>query len=326
MGMGTALLEKTLEKKQKRFGQLLGLLPGLETLPPSFARKLYVLLDRTFGLPKQKMMKVVNHQVPLKSQPGNSIALRAYYPSSSCDSAMVYFHGGGCVIGSIASHDRICRYMAVKTNTIIISVEYRLAPEFKFPTAIIDAIEAWNWINEHPQELAIPADNIGVGGDSAGAYLALLISQHSSQQSLPVQSQKAPRFQMLLYPMLDLTAKAASYQTHTKNLILTRDLMLYFRDHYLNNAEEQNLPLASPLMIEDLSHSPKTFLLTLGYDPLVDEGLLMAQRFQQQGVDIVHKHYDDCMHSFISLARLSHRARQVSDETCDALMTLTHRN
>lgn len=319
-------LEPTqLESKQRLFGRILGKLPGLHTMPPAIARLLYVGLDKAAGLPKLEMAKVETRSFNLESSKETKLNIRTYYPSIEKPlKALVYYHGGGCVIGNLASHDRFCRYIAAKANVTVISIDYRLAPKHKFPTAIIDAIEAWNWVNDHAEALDIDKDHIGTAGDSAGGYLASLINLVSLQEELPIKSRYPVKFQALLYPMLDLHEQRDSYLEHTKDLILTTDLMMYFRDHYLNDASEQSLPLASPLLADCLSESPKTYLLTLEYDPLRDEGKSMAKRLQDNGVEVKHEHLNDCMHSFISVARISARAQQASDEVCQSIRELVH--
>lgn len=314
-----------LESKQKTFGKILGILPGLHTLPPSLARLLYLGLDRMVGLPKIQMAKVQRHTVPSASSNNPDIELRAYYPSISKPlKTLVYFHGGGCVIGNLATHDRFCRYLADKANVTVIAVDYRLAPKHKYPAAIIDAIEAWNWINDHAKQLEIDPDNIGTAGDSAGGYLSCLIGLTSLHKQLPVQNRHKVKYQALLYPMADLSAEGDSYLEHTENLILTRDLMVYFRDHYLNNHNEITEPLASPLLADCLAESPKTYLLTLEFDPLRDEGKQLAQCLQELEIPIHHQHFDDCMHSFISVTRISARAKQATDEMCQSIHQLVH--
>lgn len=314
-----------LEQKQHFIGKVLAVLPGLHTMPPGIVRGLYLALDRSLGLKKQTMARLQTLSIPLSSEPGKQISARAYYPGHDKHyKAMVYFHGGGCVIGSASTHDRFCRYLARKNNIAIISVNYRLAPECKFPQAIIDAIEAWNWVNKHCAQLQLEKDAIGVGGDSAGAYLSALVGLPGLHKPLPVSSAFKPAYQMLLYPMLDLRAMGASYEENQSERILTKAVMHYFRDHYLNSPQEVNNPLASPLLASDLSEAPKTYLLTLGHDPLRDEGLAFADRLQDQGGELVHQHYADCMHSFISVARFSQRAQQASDQLCDAINNLIY--
>lgn len=314
-----------LESKQRLFGKALGVFPGLHTLPPSIARMLYVGLDRMAGLKKIAMAKVETRSIDLTSSINTHLTIRTYYPSIAKPlKALVYFHGGGCVIGNLASHDRFCRYLAANVNVTVIAVDYRLAPKYKFPTAVIDALAAWNWINDNANLLAIDKDNIGTAGDSAGGYLAALMNLNGVQKDLPIESRYAVKFQALLYPMVDLRGEGPSYSEHTKDLILTRDLMLYFRDHYLNNSAEQTQPLASPLLAECLAQSPKTYLLTLEYDPLRDEGKRMVTALIDNKVDVTHQHFDDCMHSFISVARLSPRAAQASDEVCRSIHKLVH--
>ena len=317
-----------LEKRQRLVGRALSVLPPLYCLPPKLFRPLFLMMDRLLGLNKINVGKVVNYKVPTTSNISgkpHQLNIRAYYPlgkkndTSINVKSMVYFHGGGCVIGSIATHDRFCRYLAHYSNMVIISVDYRLAPEFKFPIPIYDAIDAWNWVNSHCQLLNIDDNNIGVGGDSAGGYLACLIGLTNLQTELAVKSVKAPSFQFLMYPMLDLQGKTESYNKFNKHLILTGQLVDYFKVHYVNKYDDVALPLISPLQTVDISISPKTFLLTLGYDPLRDDELAYAEKLKKAGVELKHEHYSDCMHGFISVARVSSTARKATESLAISL-------
>ncbi len=317
-----------LEKGQRLAAKALSLLPPLHRLPPKLFRPLFLMMDRLLGLNKINMDKVVDYKIPTTSNINGKVhqlKIRAYYPFAKQSAkslkvkTMVYFHGGGCVIGSIATHDRFCRYLAHNSNMVVISVDYRLAPEFKFPIPICDAIDAWNWVNSHCQQLNIDGNNMGVGGDSAGGYLACLIGLTNLQSELSVKANKAPNFQFLMYPMLDLQGKTESYNKFNKHLILTRQLMDYFKGHYVNKHDDLALPLISPLQTTDISTSPKTFLLTLGYDPLRDDGLAYAEKLKQAGVELKHEHYPDCMHAFISVARVSSKALKASESLAVSL-------
>lgn len=324
------ILESTqLERSQRIAARLLSFMPPLHKLPPKIFRPLFLIMDRIMGIKKEDMHSVVDYLIPTTTNENgrvHKLKIRAYYPKpddstqdSSKQKSMVYFHGGGCVIGSIETHDRFCRYLAKHSNTIIISVDYRLAPEHKFPVPIYDAIDAWNWINHHHKQLNLNPEHIGVGGDSAGGYLACLIGLTSLQEALPVKSNKAPSFQFLLYPMLDLQGLTQSYKKFTKHLILTKALMDYFRGHYLNSSNDYSQPLASPLQADDISMSAKTYLLTLGHDPLRDDGIAYGERLKKQGIQTDHEHYDDCMHAFISVTKLSQRAREATQSVAAAL-------
>jgi len=319
------LQSEHLEAKQLMIAKLLSFMPPLHKLPPKLFRPIFLMMDRILGLKKIEIHQVVDVNIPVSNHNSDTttIKIRTYYPTNPIEKTplktLVYFHGGGCVIGSIHTHDRFCRYLAKHGNMNIISVDYRLSPEYKFPTPIYDAIDAWNYIHENFKALNINPKYIGVGGDSAGAYLACLIGLNTLQTELAVQSKVKPLFQFLLYPMLDLQGLTESYRRFNKQLLLTRDLMDYFRQHYLNSLDEVTLPLASPLAANDISESPDTYLLTLGYDPLRDDGIAYAERLQTAGIKTHHEHYDDCMHSFISVAKLSARARQATHNVAMAL-------
>lgn len=310
-----------LESSQLNAAKMLSLLP-LYKLPVALFRVIYAAMDKLVGLNKIAMDKVTDLTIPISTDLGatNTINLRIYHPSSNIPKkTLVYFHGGGCVIGSINTHDRFCRFLAKHGNMNIISVGYRLAPEHKFPSAICDAIEAWNYINDNHQQLNINPEHIGVGGDSAGAYLACIIGLPSLHTTLPVQVKAKPNFQFLIYPMVDLQGLSESYRCFNKQLLLTRDLMDFFRGHYVNSLDEVTLPLVSPLQAADISQSPSTYLLTLGFDPLRDDGIAYANRLKDAGVNIHHEHYDDCMHGFISITTLSKRAKQACHDIAAAL-------
>jgi acetyl esterase len=316
------LQSEHLEAKQLMIVKLLLFMPPLHKLPPKLFRPIFSMMDRILGLKKIEMHQVVDLDVPVSSHNSGAttIKIRMYNAMQKTPlKTLVYFHGGGCVIGSINTHDRFCRYLAKHGNMNIISVDYRLSPEYKYPTPICDAIDAWNYIHTNHQQLGINPAHIGVGGDSAGGYLACLIGLNTLQTTLPVQAKVKPSFQFLIYPMFDLQGLTESYRRFNKQLLLTRDLMDYFRQHYLNSLDEVMLPLVSPLLTNDISESPDSYVLTLGFDPLRDDGIAYAERLKAAGISTHHEHYADCMHGFISVTRLSARAKQASHNVAMAL-------
>ena len=319
------LQSEQLEAKQLMIAKVLSFMPPLHKLPPKLFRHTFSIMDQMLGLKKIVMYQVVDLNVPVSThnRGATTIKIRMYYPIKPIEKTslktLVYFHGGGCVIGSIHTHDRFCRYLAKHGNMNIISVDYRLSPEYKFPTPICDAIDAWNYIHDNHQKLNINPKHIGVGGDSAGAYLACLIGLSTLQTDLPAQSKVKPLFQLLLYPMLDLRGLTESYRRFNKQLLLTRDLMDYFRQHYLNSLDEAALPLVSPLITNDISGSPDSYILTLGFDPLRDDGMAYAERLKAADITTHHEHYADCMHGFISVTALSARAKQATHSVAMAL-------
>ncbi|WP_175401933.1 alpha/beta hydrolase [Veronia pacifica] len=308
------LKHMALAKYQRRIGSLIGITPPIDILPPKLVRPTLNTFEKFFGLKKEKMHRVSNYKMPLSSSPGNFISLKVFHPAEKTPKrTMVYFHGGGFVLGSIATHENLIRKLASRCNISIVAVDYRLAPENKFPTAIVDCVDAWNWINEHAAELGVSTNNIGVGGDSAGGYLALSVSLSDTRRGLPVISQSMPDFQFLLYPITDTRGQTASYSEFDKNLMLTTEVMDYFYKHFFTDPELKNSPGVSPLLAENLSTLPKTYLLTVEYDPLRDEGQQMVQRLKDAGVSIFDEHFDDCMHAFPHFAGICNRARESTD-------------
>ena len=310
-----------LDKQQFKIAKLLEYLPPLYALPPSMARLSYTLVDRLFGVRKVNIQKIENIKIQAFNHK-RTIGLRIYYPkqtntpsnnqtpTDTKKHAMMYFHGGGCVIGNIHSHDRLCRHLAHHSQTVIISVDYGLAPKHKYPAAVIDAIQAWNWLQENKTNLGLADYKIGAGGDSAGGYLSILLGLSSAQDALPIQVTSTPEFQYLLYPMVDLRALTESYKNANSGMLLTNRLMDYFRDHFLVNPQQANEALASPILFDDLSQLAKTYLLTVEFDPLKDDGIAFANKLKTQSVPITHEHFADCMHSFVSTAKFSKRANQ----------------
>ncbi|MGR6874040.1 alpha/beta hydrolase [Pseudomonas sp. HK3] len=319
-------MTKTLDKQQKITANILACMPPLHSLPPKLARPMFTLVDRLLGIPNAPLNNVKN--ISIATHDGRaSLPLRIYYPNKSLTQnetthAMMFFHGGGGVIGSLNSHDRLCRYLAQFSNVVIISVGYRLAPEHKFPTAIHDAIDAWNWLHNNKQTLAIQNHHIGAGGDSAGAYLATLLSLTQTLNSRPIKVSTPPEFQYLLYPMVDLRGLTPSYLNAHKGMLLTKKLMDYFRKHFLVNLSQSEHAIVSPLLADDLHLLPTTYLLSVEHDPLKDSGIAFAQTLIAQGVSVTHEHFDDCMHSFISTYKVSQRAQQGVNQIAQQLKQL----
>lgn len=303
---------------QRMAGLSLSLLPPFHKLPPKLFRRIFVVLDRMSGLGSIAMKRVEDFSIPV-DYPSGDITLRLYQAKKPTKKTLVFYHSGGCVIGGIHTHDHFCRHLAHYGEATVISVDYRLAPEHKFPVPITDAIQAWNWVLNNKEKLNLPEGNIGVAGDSAGGYLSLILNLVEEQQSLPVQVERQADFQMIMFPMLDLNASTPSYDEFTKHLILTTNIMKYFRDHYLNPTDNLNDPLVSPLLSKHLGTCPKTYLLTVGYDPLRDEGIKLYEKFSKLDIDLDYDHFKDCMHSFFSSSRLSPRAKRGVLQVCEKL-------
>jgi len=315
-----------LEPKQQSVVRWLGYTLPLHKMPPKIGRWMFLFLDRLLGLKKESVDRVEDYVVNTRQ---GALPIRGYFPkinqaNATKSAALLYFHGGGCVIGSIKTHDAFCRYLANQSGVAIFSVDYRLAPEHKYPAAIIDAIEAWNWLQQKAGSLGVDGKKLGVGGDSAGGYLSFIIGQKSLHSALPVATESTPCFQYLLYPMLDLVTLYPSYQQRAQGGLLTTDMMAYFGKHFLNSAEEKKELLASPLLIPEMQ-AIKSFVLSVEHDPLRDQALSLVNKLEQQNILVKHLHLSDCMHSFISVARVSPCAMQATEVIAKELKELTSR-
>jgi len=320
--------DDSLTPAQARVVRLAQKFPPMHRFRPAIVRALYWALEQPFSLDRVPMSRIVDYRfaADVSSTAGDEMGLRVYYPTASIDGAprpaMVYYHGGGCVIGSVATHDILCRFIAEKTGLVVLSVDYRCAPGVKFPVPVEDAISAWNWVSDNAQLLGIDIGKTGVGGDSAGAYLATSVCLQFLQPALKHKPQVMPAYQWLLYPMLDLRGETASYQRCTDGMLLTRDFMFYLRDHYLNDLSEASDPIASPVLTESLAGLPPTYVLTLQHDPLVDEGQCYVALMQDQGCQVEHQHHPNCMHGFVTFAGVCPDAHQVLVDAAQGLKIL----
>jgi acetyl esterase len=230
---------------------------------------------------------------------GREIPLRTYRPHGADRplSAVVYFHGGGFVLGSIDGHDAVCRQLALDAGCLVASVEYRLAPEHKFPAAVEDAYAATCWIYEHAAALGIDRARFAVAGESAGGNLATVVCAMAK-------AGHGPRllFQALVTPVTDLRElDTPSYHENATGYLLTRSMMAWFRDQYLNRDDDRGDPRCSPLASRDLGGLPPALVITAEFDPLRDEGAAYASALQAAGVPVRLSRYDGMIHTFVSL-------------------------
>jgi acetyl esterase len=248
--------------------------------------------------------------------PAGAIPLRLYRPGNATPAspALIFFHGGGWVLGSIATHDPLCRAVASATGCIVISVEYRLAPEHRFPAAVDDASAATDWIMANLGALGIDPARIAVGGDSAGANLATVAALTANRKQ-----HRAIAAQVLLYPALDMRMATASHRTITADALLTHQTMLWFRDLYLGSASEQLDWRASPCLSADLAISPPALVITAGHDPLCDEGRDFARALSMAGIAVTQSHYRGQMHGFMTMSKFIPQAQDAIAEVGDYL-------
>ena len=284
--------------------------PPTHTLPFADARAFY----RERRAITQPAPPEVAETRDLRAQgPHGDIALRLYRPLGSDPAqrlpALVYFHGGGWVIGDLDTHDALCRELANRSGGAVVAVDYRLAPEHRFPAAVDDALAATRWIHAEAASLALDANRLAVGGDSAGGNLAAVVAialRDANAAASPAERSLAVplMFQLLIYPATDQRRGHASHQSNGEGYLLTRDTITYFQDHYIADAGLDHDWRASPLLHPDLSNLPPALVITAGYDPLRDEGLAYSAALSDAGNTVSHVCFERQIHGFITMGRV----------------------
>ncbi len=229
---------------------------------------------------------------------------------------LVYFHGGGWVLGSLDTHDNACRYLARQANVRVLAIGYRLAPEHTFPAAADDAFAGFTYAAKHAEALGADPAAIAVGGDSAGANLAAVVCLDAIRAGGP-----RPVFQLLFYPATDSSVRRRSRDLFADGFFLTDDDMTWFIDHYSPDVATRTNPRISPLLAEDLRGLPPAYVATAGFDPLRDEGNAFADRLRDAGVPVVKRQHDDLIHGYVSFINLGARFREAVSEAAGALRT-----
>ena len=244
---------------------------------------------------------------------------RIYVPSAARSQGLapglVFFHGGGWVSGSIDSHDGVCRALAGKSGTILVSVEYRLAPEHPFPAAIDDAIASTRWVLENASSLGIDPAAVAVGGDSAGGNLAALTALALRDDT------RRLAFQLLIYPATDLTRSLPSHALFPNSFFLSKAAGDWYLGHYLPDGAVATDPHASPLLARDLSRLPPALVMTAGFDPLRDEGRGYAEKMRAAGVEVEHVCSEGSMHGFLHLGGVIRESARLIDVAAQRLKT-----
>jgi acetyl esterase len=285
----------------------------LSTLTAKQAREMKNPVFINLGGPPEPVEKIENRTIPGLA---GEIPIRIYHPQGSGPfPILVYFHGGGWVICNLDTHDSLCSSLANGASCIVVSVDYRLAPEYKFPAAVDDAYAATRWASENTETFNGDPNRIAVGGDSAGGNLAAVVSFMARDNGSP-----ALRYQLLIYPVTDLSSfDTRSYREHGEEYILTKDSMEYYRGHYIKSEADALDPYASPLLAQDLSGLPPALVITAEFDVLTDESKAFANRLRQAGISVTYSCYEGMIHPFLSLAGVVDRARDGVSEATTAL-------
>ena len=285
--------------------------PPYETVSPAEARELY-LKGRFVSNPEPPELASVE---PLTiPSPAGSIPARVYTPTrlrkaGGLAPGLVFFHGGGWVIGDLDSHDVVCRKLADEGELMVVSVDYRLAPEHKFPAAVDDAIASTKWIAENAKQFGIDASRLMVGGDSAGGNLAAVVAISARDGNGPDIAG-----QLLIYPAIDFAMTHPSHKEPETSILLTHSVIRWFSDHYLNGAADVHDWRASPARAKTLIGLPPAYVLTAGADPLRDEGDEYAHRLKEAGVAVTHRTFPGQFHGFFTMGKLLQQANVAAGE------------
>lgn len=310
-----------LDSQTKALLEQLALAPTWYQMPLDESRKQRVISAPVMNGAPETVSKVENRMIP---GPDGEIPVRIYTPGEEIPyPVLVYFHGGGWVLSNLDTHDMLCRKLANRADCIVVSVDYRLAPEHKFPVAVEDSYAATQWVAEHAHTFGGDPARIAVGGDSAGGNLSAVVA-------LLARDQKGPSliYQFLIYPATDYLADAVKRQSYLENgdgYFLTREGIERFLHHYLVHEEDGKDVRFAPLRAESLKGLPPALIVTAEFDPLRDEGELYAERLREAGVPVSLKRYDGMIHGFFTMAGLIDKAKLAIDETSALLRTALRR-
>ena len=284
-------------------------LPPLNTLTPAEARRNAKARPLATG---PAVGRVDDRSIPV---PNGQVPVRIYSPAGPGPfPALVYFHGGGWVVGDLEMSDGTCRELCVGGDCVVVSVDYHLAPEVKFPIPPEECYAATSWVAEEGPALNVDPSKIAVGGVSAGGNLAAVVALMARDRDGP-----SIVFQLLVVPVTDRNFETVSYHDNVEGYLLDRDGMIWYWDHYLSDPIEAMSPYAAPLQAESLNGLPSALVITAEFDPLRDEGEAYAKRLQEAGVPTKSTRYDGMIHGFFGMLGVIDKANEAVSEACTAL-------
>lgn len=289
--------------------------PAWNTLSPQDARAQYLALRPAAQGPRPAEVKVVDRTIP---GPAGELAVRIYRPTSAAADAklpaLVYAHGGGWVFGNLDSHDVLCAQLAIEAGIVVFHIDYRLAPEARFPGAFDDVVAGLKWVAANGASVGIDTSRLAIGGDSAGGNLAAAVSIWARDNGGP-----KLRLQLLAYPVTDAVARSESYRRYQDGYGLNAVVMEWFFDHYTPDKAVRGDWRISPLRAQSLAGLPPALVITAGYDPLRDEGRAYASRLHQEGTQADLVEFGGMLHGFLSSPMLLHVARRGTTVCAQAL-------
>ena len=294
--------------------------PPVNSMTPVEARSSY-RSRRTFTQPDAPEVFKVEDKVV--SYEGVNVPVRVYHPHAAQSQAalpgLVYLHGGGWTVGDLDTHDVLCRSLCLQADIVVVSVDYRMGPEHKFPAAYDDTVAAFNWTVAHAASLGIDASRIAIGGDSAGGNL-------SAAACLGLRGQAVqPAFQLLIYPATIMWQDTASYHANGKGYMLTQESIAYYTENYLRNREDAKDWRASPQLAQSHAGLAPAFVMTAGFDPLRDEGLMYANALSKAGVSAQYICFERQIHGFITMGRVMQEANTAVSLCASVLRANLHR-
>lgn len=269
--------------------------PPFYALSVPEARAAYVAASEILELPRAALASVHDFQIP--SDDGHLMSARLYAPSTEVLPVLLYLHGGGFTIGSLETHDSLCRQLALRSGAAVVALDYRLAPEHRFPVAVSDAWAAMNWLAAHATSVGLDGTRMAVGGDSAGGTLAAVCAIHARDSGLSL------RGQLLITPGTATQADAPSHTTFAQGYLLEEQGIAWFFNHYIDEADRSDWRFA-PLNASDLEGLAPACVILAECDPLVDEGIAYADRLRASGLNVQLELYRGVTHDFIKLGRV----------------------
>jgi acetyl esterase len=283
----------------------------LHALTPQQARQVYEMGSGMLDIPGHRLARVEEQSIPTRD--GAVIAARLYAPAQERLPVLLYFHGGGFTIGSVATHDALCRHLSHLAHCTVVSVDYRLAPEHKFPTAANDAWDALQWLVREARALGLDGTRIAVGGDSAGGTLAIVCAIEARDAGLPL------ALQLLFYPGCAAHQDTPSHKTFAEGFVIGEEQISYFFNHYVNSPADREDWRFAPLLAPDVEGLAPAWIGLAECDPLVDEGVLYADKLRAAGVEVDLDIYRGVVHEFIKMGRAIPEALQAHADAARAL-------
>jgi acetyl esterase/lipase len=288
-------------------------MPEIDSLPPVQLREVTAQMFRATGGTPEPVDQVENRTIPGSA---SEIPVRIYKPAGAGPHPiLVFFHGGGFVIGDLDSHDAACRALTNQAGCLTVAIDYRLAPEHKFPAAVDDCYAAAKWVSEHARELGGDPARLAVGGDSAGGNLSAVVAILARDRGGPKIA-----FQLLVYPATDMACNTYSHKTFTDYFLTDRSIR-YFLGHYLRGEGDRKDPAASPALASNHKNLPPALVITAEFDPLRDEGEAYGELLRKAGVPVTVTRYDGMIHGFFTMGQVLAQGREAISQAAGALRT-----